>query len=212
MPESEEIQKRAREVYLENRHVVDLLKDNAPDWAGEAKQMLKEAVECQTGWELDDEAPKIVRFRPAGWYQEQFPSTQTGTGWSRSESLILFEFILWDSEPHSNPYLQLTLAAGSDEGVREQIFDAVRQHPAVFQPVETRVKDTWMILHREGDYILDEADYSSRWDDGSVRAKIMDWVSNFANDTFPKMNEIIGNCLAEYEREKARRRPRRARS
>ena len=69
-----------------------------------------------------------------------------------------------------------------------------------------------MILHQEEDYILDEADYGARWDDGSARAKIMEWVSTFAQGPFPKMNKIIVDCLAEHEQSKLQDRPRSDRS
>ena len=56
---------------------------------------------------------------------------------------------------------------------------------------------TWTILHREEDYILEDADYGIGWDDGSTRAKIMDWVTVFATNTYSKMNEIIVRCLRD---------------
>ena len=205
MPESGEIQQLARKTYLENREVVDLLKTHAPNWVNEAKQWLKEAVAGQSQWKIDLEAPQFVRFRSVDWCR--FPSTKTGTGWSPSESLMLFEFTF---DPQ--PWLKLTLSPGSDGAVRERLFNAARQHPAVFWLWEHRVKDGWMVLHGEEDYILDDADYSARWDDGSARAKVMDWVASFARDQFPKMNDIIVNCLEEYEQERSQRRPRRSRS
>ena len=51
------------------------------------------------------------------------------------------------------------------------------------------------------EYILDESDYGAGWDDGSTRAKIMAWVSNFAENQFPAMNKVIVDCLREYEAE-----------
>ena len=197
VPESDEIQKLARKIYLEHREVVELLKQNEPNWVADAKQVFKEAVAQQSQWKLDVEDAQYVRFRPVDW--DQFHSTQTGTGWSGSESLILFQFRFWDSKP----WLDLGLSAGSDEGVRERLFETARQHPGVFRLRDKVMKDDWMVLHEEKDYILDEDDFSTRWDDGSVRTKIMDWVSTFAGDKFLKLNEIIVNCLRDYEQGKA---------
>ena len=201
VPESNAMQKLARKIYLENREVVDLLKQNEPDWVGDAKQMLKEAVAQQSQWKLDVDAPQFVRFRPVDW--DQFHSTQTGTGWSASKSLILFEFRFTESMP----WLGLALSSGSDGAVRNRLFEAARQHPGVFRLKERFAKDSWVTLHEEEDYILDESDYSARWDDGSVRAKIMDWVSTFAGDKFLKMNDIIIDCLTEYEQGRSQSRP-----
>ena len=193
--EPDDVQKLARRIYLENREVVDLLKRSQPNWVDEAKQMLREAVAGQSHWKLDVEDPQFVRFRLADW--DQFPSSRTGTGWSGSESLILFQFRFWDSKP----WLDLGLSPGSDVAIRERLFDAVRQNPGVFRLKEKAMKD-WMILHEEKDYILDDNDYGPRWDDGSVRGKIMDWVSAFAGNRFREMNGVIVDCLKEYERGK----------
>ena len=198
VPESSEVQKLARKIYLKNREVVDLLKQNEPNWVRDAKQFFKEAVAQQSQWKLDVEGTEFVRFRPVDW--DQFPSTRTGTGFlPESESLLVFQFRFWKFMP----WLDFALSGGSDGAVRERLFDAARQHPEVFWPRETVLKDNWTVLHQEEDYILDEADFSARWDDGSVRAKIMEWVSTFAADKFLKMNDIIVNCLTEYEQVKS---------
>ena len=53
-----------------------------------------------------------------------------------------------------------------------------------------------------GDYILDDEDLCN-WDDPATRAKIEAWVKNFAENEnqFPAMNDVIVNCLREYEAE-----------
>ena len=59
----------------------------------------------------------------------------------------------------------------------------------------------WPSLTRQPPYSpsasLDNDTYGIGWDDGSARAKIMDWVAAFATNTFPKMNEIIVQCLRD---------------
>ena len=123
---------------------------------------------------------------------------RAGTGWlPESEALLLFQFGFDDGLP----WLNLGLSAGDDGPVREKLFEAVRQHPEVFKLGDTSLKDSWTILHREEDYILEDADYGIGWDDGSARGKIMEWVSAFATNTFPKMDEIIMESLRHYETE-----------
>ena len=192
VPESQEVRQLARRIYLENREVVDLIHQQQPKWVAEAKQMLKEAVARQSDWKLDREDAYYVRFRSAQW--DHFEVMWTGTGWlPESEALLLFEFGFDDGVP----WLGLYLSAGDDGSVREKLFEAVRQHPEVFKLGDTSLKDSWTTLHREEDYILEDADYGIGWDDGSARAKIMDWVAAFATNTFPKMNEIIVQCLRD---------------
>ena len=40
------------------------------------------------------------------------------------------------------------------------------------------------------------------WDDGTSHAKMKAWVADFAEREFPAMNEVIVECLREYEAER----------
>ena len=159
----------------------------------EARQIFKEAIAAHKGWVLDREDTNFVRFRSADW--DEFPATRTGTGWLPSPALLLFQFRF----DYGHPCLDLGLSAGTDETMREKLFDAVRQNPALFRPTRNALIPGWVILHEEPERILDDSDYGVSWDNGSVRAKIMAWVADFAADSFPAMNEVIVNCLREYE-------------
>ena len=59
------------------------------------------------------------------------------------------------------------------------------------------------VLLYEGENILSADDYAT-WDDPTVRQKVMDWVAAFAENEFPRMNEIIVACLREYGTQQAR--------
>ena len=198
MPETS-IPQMARRIYLEHREAMDKIFDNKPDWVGEAKQWLKEAVELQQEWKLDAESPAFVRFRAKDW--EQYEAMRTGTGWAAQSSgaLLLFQF-RFDG---GVPWLDLGLSPGNatNNGLREKLFEAVRQHPKLFSPRTTSLTDGWAILHYEEDYILDDADYGVGWDDGTTRAKLEKWVEDFAASKFPGMNEVIVHCLREHEAE-----------
>ena len=172
----------------------------------EAKQWLKEAVAQQLGWILEVEDTNFLRFRSTDW--NQYEVTHTGSGWApRSNALLLFEFTFEDGLP----WLQLALSNGDEANnpLRQKLFEAVRQHPILFRPRSVSLSDGWMILHQEADYILDPADYGLGWDDGTTRAKLEKWVADFATNEFSEMNEIIVNCLREYEAEQqtTRKRP-----
>ena len=188
----------ARKIYLEHREVMDQIIANKPDWVAEAKQWLREAVEQQQEWKLDLETANFVRFRSTDW--DRFEATRTGTGWApHSYALLLFQF-RFDG---GLPWLDLGLSRGdsANNPLRQELFEAVRQHPKLFKPTSTTLNDGWIILHQENNYILDEADYGVGWDDGTTRAKLEKWIADFATNEFPAMNEIIVNCLREYEAE-----------
>ena len=109
VPESIEIAKRAREIYLEHREAIDLIKDHEPDWQSETIQILKEAVAKQSNWKLDLSNQNYVRFRSADW--DTFEAVQTGSGWAPgSNAILLFQFRFDDGIP----YLDLGLSTGDD--------------------------------------------------------------------------------------------------
>ena len=147
-------------------------------------------------WIIDNETAQFVRFRAADW--DEFPSSRTGTGWAPiSHALLLFQ-LRFDDE---TPYLDLGLSTASPENteIREALFDAIRQNPAVFKPTRNSLTDGWIILHQEPHCILEEADYGPAWDDGTVRRKIEAWIDRFATEQFPEMNRIIVDCFKQHQ-------------
>ena len=196
MPETS-ISQLARRIYLEHWEAIDLIASNRPNWVAEAKQWLKEVVAWQDEWALDVEGAAIVRFRAKDW--DRYEAMQTGIGWAPgSNALLLFEFKFYDGLP----WLCLAISPrdSTNSRLRENLFEAVRQNPACFRPRTTSLNSSWTFLHEE-DYILDDADYGLGWDDGTTRAKLEEWVVNFATNQFPAMNEVIVNCFREYEAE-----------
>ena len=196
MPDTS-IDRQARRIYLEHREVLDHIFDNKPDWIKEAKPMLREAVAKHSLWKLDREEAQYVRFRAADW--DEFPSSQTGTGWApQSHALLLFQLRFDDDE---TPYLDLGLSTANSENaeIRANLFDAVKQNPAVFKPTRNSLTDGWIILHEEPECILEPADYGPAWDDGTARRKIESWIDKFAAEQFPEMNRIIVDCLRRHQ-------------
>ena len=196
VPDNSEINRLARKIYLEHREAIELIYQHKPNFVDETKLVLREAIRHQTNWSLDQEYPLFLQFRPREWADYQ--SMATGTGWLPSTALLLFQFNFRDGR-NNLPYLGLAISPGSDEPVRQKLFDTAQHLPNVFTPRETHSRSDWMVLDAK-EYILDESDYD-RWDDPSVPAKITEWVADFASNRFPAMNEAIVNCLQEYELE-----------
>ena len=188
--ESAELQQLAREIYLEHREAIELIYRHRPDYVAESKQIFKEAVAQQKGWTLDKEDAFIVRFRSDAW--DDFSATRTGTGWKPSQALLTFEFKFHNDKP----WLQLVVSPGTDERVREKLLEAALQNPALFRRT---ANSYFKILHSEAEYILDDSDYGVGWNGDAPRAKIIAWVANFAEQQFPALNEVIVNCLQDYE-------------
>ena len=202
MPDTS-VRQLARRIYLEHWQAIDLIIAHKPDWVAEAKQWLKVAVAECPKWKLDAEGRRFVRFRSTDW--DRYEVTQTGTAWRPSKSLLLFGF-RFDNK-RLRFYLGLS-AVGKDNShnrLRQTLFEAVWQQRKLFNPKTTALEDDKMVfLHWEADSILDESDYGVGWDDGATRAKIEAWIARFAENEFPAMNEVIVNCLREYEAEEQR--------
>ena len=197
MPDTS-VSQLARRIYLKHRQAMELLIANQPDWVAEAKPILKKAIEQQPEWKLDQDASTAVRFRAGAW--DEYKVTRTGDGWeSSSDALVLFEFNIREGKP----YLRCWMSPASDENkqFRQNLFEAIRQHPTLFRPRERSIRDSWIRLHTDKDKMLDENDLGVGWDDGTTRAKIEEWVANFAATRFRDMNEVIVSCLREYEAE-----------
>ena len=200
VPDSTEINQLARKIYLEHREAIELIYQHKPDFVDEAKRILREAIRHQTDWRLVQEDTLSLQFRPRKWADYQ--SMATGARLP-SKALLLFQFH-FGGGPNNLPYLRLVVSPGSDESVREKLFDTAQRLPNVFTPRETHFRSDWMVLDDKKEYILGESDYD-RWDDPSVPAKITAWVADFAANRFPAMNEAIVKCLREHEAEQGGR-------
>ena len=196
MPDTS-IPQLARRIYLEHREAIDQIVAHKPKYVDETKQWLKEAIAQQREWKLDKEDPNYVRFQSTEW--DQFEATQTGTGFAPSNALFLFQFSIYSDRP----WFGLALSPENEDNnrLRQRLFEAVRQHPRLFRPKPNTLPQGWAHLHQEAESILDEADLGVGWDDGSTRAKLEAWIACFAANEFPAMNEVIVNCLREYEAE-----------
>ena len=196
MPES--LSQLARRTYLEHRDAMDLIIANKPNWGTEARPWLKAKIAQQPEWLLDSTDGGFIRFRAADW--DQHDVTQTGGGWQpKSDAQFLFAFTFNDKLL----CLELSLSPKNDKNdfLRRKLFEAVRQNPQPFKGSVDTLADGWISLYKS-DYILNESDFGTGWDDGKTRAKLEKWIADFAANEFPAMNEIIVDCLQEIDAEK----------
>ena len=192
VPETGEIAKLARQIYLEHREAIELTYRHRPDYQAEIKQVLREAISQQESWKLDVEGNPFVRFRPIDW--DRFESQRSGSGWGGSPTLLLFElYCPSDPTQASGPYL--VLGPGSDENIRQELFETARQNPKVFKLGQATLSGTYPRLHDCGQYLLSESDLGPGWADGATNAKITELLERFARDEFPLINEAIVGCF-----------------
>lgn len=90
VPESDQLSRLARSIYLKNRETVEFLYRNKPDYLSDSKRLIRQVISQHEDWIQDRDSNLFVRFRPSEW--SSFPSMNTGTGWKPSEALMLLEF------------------------------------------------------------------------------------------------------------------------
>ena len=192
VPDSNEVQQLAREIYLKHREAIDLIIKYKPDFEAAAKEFCRQAITQQPSWVLDAGSERYIRFRSAEW--DKFTAFGTGTGWT-SKSLLAFQIDFGGGRALQ----QLVLGPSSDGGIRQKIHRGISQHPDMFSRAGQNLAPTWAVLDNQG-IILDNP-YLDDWDAALVRDTVEAWMSDFAERKFPEMNRIIVQILQEYEAE-----------
>ena len=196
VPETDEIAKLARQIYLEHREAIELIYRHKPNYSAVIKQVLKEAVAQQEGWLLDVEGSHHVRFQPRDW--RKYNIQKAGRGWGKDSPLLLFEFDCPD-DPIRTKGPALTLGPGADDAVRQRLFEIARQNPKIFNLRQNKLHGGYMFLHDYKRNLLDESDLGVRWSDGTAKTKLIERVDYFAKHEFPPINEAIIGCFKDLE-------------
>ena len=189
--DSTELKQLARRIYLEHRDAIELINLYKPDYVAEARRLFKEAVERKPGWTVTYESNRFFSFRPDSW-----KALETVL---RVDDLVGFDFD-WRFDGNY-PRLGLVAVPATDANreVREKLHQACLRHGSRFPGIRN-LGDSWLWLAWT-DPILGESDYSNWQDQAAIQAKIEKWVEKFITEMFPPMNEVIVNCLREYEAE-----------
>lgn len=193
--ESAEMQRLARNIYLEHREAIELIYRHRPDYIGEAKSIFRQEIAVLPDWSIRNEDARLLKFIPAAW--EDFVGFKTGS--SGDTSLMWFEIDFRQDYPG----LGLVLSPGTDEAIRENLHRNVLGRPDVFPGYQVRLTSSWTWLYWK-QRLLDDADYRNWANEAAIRSKITDAVSGFVANEFPAINEVIVNCLRSHQAEQSR--------
>lgn len=185
----------ARKIYAEHSGAVELIYQHKPDHQMEVKAILSEVIQRQEGWEL----VRVMlsqrnrhRFFPVEW--SEFEVFHTGKAWGRCKAMMLFEFFTLPSS------LELVLCLGSSENavVREAVDARIRAFDGVTNWTQEYHPNRTYLGCDIARGILDASDFE-QWDEEAVRAKIEAYVSDFAQNQYPKIRDAVTQCFREFE-------------
>ena len=179
----------ARKLYLENRTLFELIMQSKPDYKAELMEILRVAIAQQDNIKPAGESTDYLAFVPTEWVDLAAQASSSGP----THPLLVFGFVL----TRDNAYINFGVMPGNDQSVRQAIVNAVNGKPEVFSDAECHFASGWIRFHHTTP-ILEAGDYD-RWDDCSVRDKIMRWVSDFAKNEVPQISSVIARNVPEFQ-------------
>ena len=193
---SNDVHQLARRIYRKHQEAIDLIIKHRdqyrPNYVTEGTQMLREAFEDRRRiWRRGTSNSPYFRFMSENWGRYECLKL---TEWPRSP--LLFEI----NVTSNSMSLRLYVVPVGDESLRRKIFACVKDNSGVFNCEEPEFKDGWITLHT-AEEILTGSDYENWWNEEDVRGTISQRLDEFANTEFPLIDQIIVNCLDDYEAE-----------
>ena len=203
---STDLRHMATKIYLRHKEAIDFIYAHRDSYVDVIERICREAIDLQENWRLVHQPPqKLVGFEHANW--ERFKSFHTGSGWSpQTDAVILFDF---DLREMGAVNVILTIAPGDDETVRRRLFEMMRSRPELFNARGHRRENQYQerfIRVYVSETILSDTDFSN-WDEEAARARIMQWVEDFASNEFLVMSQAITECLTELDGDIASEQP-----
>ncbi len=190
----------ATKIYLRHREAIDLInRYKGSHYLDDVREICKEAIDRQESWHIIGERDRgeLIGFIDASW--QEFSVFHTGTAWlPDTDALLMLDF---DFREIGQVNLLLTISSADSEDIRKLLFDKTQgKYPSVFDHRGSHrggYRKSTIRLYASKP-ILSEPDFIDR-DRVSWREKVMEWVSNFAQNEFPSMNKIILQSFKKIE-------------
>ena len=182
----------AGKIYRRHKDAIDFIHTHRDYCELRLQDILKEAIENQAGWKLEGSHKQwgFTRFFPEGW--PDFLVFQTGTGWlPHSNALVLFQFRCQSNTLKID--IGISPCADENQAVRDAIADCI----AKVAPLPKWKHNDWDGFDLSGN-ILEPSDFE-QWDESSIRSKLADGVSAFAQNQYPQIRDAVTRCLEEFE-------------
>lgn len=184
--EDSEIQALSRSIYQTHRRALDVIFEYRPDRTLELSDFLRDLIAKRDDLILDQSSKAYVRFWPTTL--DNLP--KTGSGWTRSGRLMLFEIDLTASDVR----FKASLGPGP-QGHRDRIQSWVREHGEPFNRSSSKVYPQWWSFHSER--WLNKARFEALEVD-VLRERVGDRLEKFLDTELPAMEEALQG-LAELD-------------
>ena len=184
----------AGKIYQRHKDAIDFIHTHRDYCELRLQEILKEVIENQADWKLEGQHKqrRFTRFFPEAW--PKFPVFQTGMGWLPTcPALTLFQFRC----ENDTLVVDIAISQGKDQAARDAVDSCLRK---IIDPAKRSEKSfaTHWIVFDLSENILDKSDFE-QWDESSIRSKLADWVSAFAQNQYPQIRDAVTRCLAEFE-------------
>jgi hypothetical protein len=175
-----DIAELCRQIYRKHRKALDLIFEHRPDQQASIQDFLEELIKETDNLELDSSKKRFVRFGCKDW---DLPTLKSGSGWTPSGRILLFEF---QNEPES---LKLKLIIGpGPRGVREKLFNMACDHRPPCKPASKTLMNQWNEVFSRP--FLSQKSYGDSTDE-QLRTEIREQWKQFLTHDLPEMRKAI---------------------
>ena len=190
---SNDVHELAKRIYRKHKEAIDLIFEHRaryePNYVTEGFRMIRDAIGKQALWKEGTSNHPYARFVSADW--EKYEELKLKT-WPFN--LLHFEVQVTGI----GASLVLSMGRSENEVFRKKIFNCIEENPDTFKGKAPVYSNYFFALNTMCN-ILNDGDYENWWDEDAIRSKIACRLDNFAQTQFPRVNEIVVQCLDEYK-------------
>ncbi len=177
-------------IYRKHRKALDLIFEHRPDLQSELAEALQACIGETKGVCLDHCSKNYLRFFVDEWRQAR--AFRSGTGWTKSNHIILFEV----KNLPASVALHLIIGPGDSE-VRWRLYDARGKSGGLLSTAEGRLTPQWKTIYKRP--FLAKRDLEDGDLDTAVRRFRREWT-RFVEKDLPRLAELVAVELRAADR------------
>ena len=145
-----EIIELCQTIYKNHKDALDLIFENKPDLQLDLSEYLQEKVKEDQELNSDTSSKTYIRFSLPAW--DQFDVQSTGSGWTESGNILLFEFRNYETSLG----LSLIIGPGPDK-IRKDLYQTAVDNQDKLEAPRKSLTSKWTQIHKVP--ILSKKDY-----------------------------------------------------